>query len=65
MIIIIIIIIVTVPLLEPGHLEENYPITTFFENRRFSSFFFLTKQTNKNQRSTMQPLKTLKSFKLF
>ena len=39
-IIIIIIIIVTVPLLEPGHLEENYPITTFFENRRFSSFFF-------------------------
>ena len=31
---------ITVRLLEPGHLEEDYPITitTFFENKRFSSF---------------------------
>ena len=26
-------------LLEPGHLEEDYPITTVFENKRFSSLF--------------------------
>ena len=31
--------IVTVRLLEPGHLEEDYPITTVFEKKRFSSFF--------------------------
>ena len=30
---------VTVPLLETGHLEEDYPITTFFENKRFLRFF--------------------------
>ena len=30
---------VTVRLLAPGHLEKNYPITSFFENKRFSSFF--------------------------
>ena len=24
---------------KPGHLEEDYPNTTFFENKRFSSFF--------------------------
>ena len=30
---------ITVWLLEPGHLEEEYPITTFFENKRFSSIF--------------------------
>ena len=31
---------ITVRLLEPGHLEEDYPITitTFFKNKRFSSF---------------------------
>ena len=28
----------TVQLLELGHFEEDYPITTFFENKRFSSF---------------------------
>ena len=27
-----------VQLLEPGHLEKDYPITTVFENKRFSSF---------------------------
>ena len=30
---------ISVRLLEPGHLEEDYPITTFFENKRFSRFF--------------------------
>ena len=30
--------LVTVQLLELGHLGEDYPITTFFENKRF--FFF-------------------------
>jgi len=30
---------VTVRLLEPGHLDEDYPITTLFENEEFSSFF--------------------------
>ena len=30
----------TVRLSEPGHLKEDYPITTFFENKRFSGFFF-------------------------
>ena len=32
---------VTVRLLEPGHLEEDCPITTISENKRFSSYFFL------------------------
>ena len=31
---------VTVWLLKPGDLEEDYPITTFFDNKRFSSFVF-------------------------
>ena len=26
-------------LLEPGHLEEDYPVTTFLGNKSFSSFF--------------------------
>ena len=30
---------ITVRLQEPGHLEEDYEITTFFENKGFSSFF--------------------------
>ena len=29
-----------VRLLEPGYLEEDYTITTFFENKKFSRFFF-------------------------
>ena len=32
-------LLITVRLLEPGHLEEHYPITTVLENTRFSSFF--------------------------
>ena len=32
-------ILLTVRLLESGHLEEDYPITTFFENKRFLRFF--------------------------
>ena len=32
-------VLFTVRLLEPGHLEEDYPITTFFKNKRFLSFF--------------------------
>ena len=31
--------VVTVQLLEPGHLDEDGPITTVCENKRFSSFF--------------------------
>ena len=31
-------ILFTVRLVEPGHLEEDYPFTTVFENKRFSSF---------------------------
>ena len=31
---------ITVWLFEPGLLEEDYPITMFFENKRFSSFVF-------------------------
>ena len=26
-------------LLEPGQVEEDYPVTTFFENKGFSIFF--------------------------
>ena len=42
----------TVRQLEPGHLKEDYPITTLFENKRFSRFFL--NGTNKIQGSTMQ-----------
>ena len=31
---------------ESWYLEEDYPITTFFENNRFSSFFLQTEQGN-------------------
>ena len=31
---------ISVRLLEPGYLDEDYPITTVFENERFSSVFF-------------------------
>ena len=40
-----------------GHLEEDYPMTMFSENNRFSI-------TDKIQGSTMQTLKTLKQFEL-
>ena len=30
---------ISVRVLEPGHLKEDYPITTFFKNKRFSRFF--------------------------
>ena len=48
-------------LLEPGQLEQDYAITTCFENKRFSVFFFFFfgKRANKIQDSAMQPLKTL------
>ena len=54
----------TVQLLKPGHSGEDFlsRLTTFFENKRFSSFF--CKWTNKIQGSTIQPLKTLKLFEL-
>ena len=48
----------TVLTLKPGHLEEDYPMTMFSENNRFSSFL----QTD--QGSTMQTLNTLKQFEL-
>ena len=46
-----VVVIITVRLLEPGHLEEDYPITTVFENKRFSTFFegcFLRGQVSSN-----------------
>ena len=52
----------TVRLLEPGHLEEDYPITTIFCKQKILNFF--DKGTNKIQVSTIQPLKTLKPFDL-
>ena len=54
--------LITVRLLEPGHLGEDYPITTFFENKIFSSFF--CKQTNNLKGATIQLFKTLKPFEL-
>ena len=47
-------------LLEPKHLEKDYPITTFFENKRFSRFFW--NGTNKIQGSTMQYTTSCLSF---
>ena len=44
------------------HLEEIYPITMFFESKKFS--FLKCKQANKTQGSTMQRLKILKPFEL-
>ena len=32
--------------LELGHLKEDYPVTMFFENQRFSRFFLQTEQYN-------------------
>ena len=46
-----VVVIITVRLLEPGHLEEDYPITTVFENKRFSTFWggcFLRGQVSLN-----------------
>ena len=42
--------VVTVRLLEPGHLDEDYPISTLFENKGFSSFF-----TNRPIKIDVQP----------
>ena len=39
LLLLLIAITITVRLLEPGHLEEDYSITTGFENRSFSSSF--------------------------
>ena len=39
LLLLLIAITITVRLLEPGHLEEDYPITTVFENGSFSSSF--------------------------
>ena len=50
----------TCELLQLRHLADNYPITTFSENKRFSIFF--CKQTSEIQGSSMQLLKTLKPF---
>ena len=36
--------IFTVQLLELGHFKEDYSITTFFENKRFSSFLQMNQQ---------------------
>ena len=47
---------------QTGHLEENCPITTFSQNKRFSSVF--ADRLIKFKYSTMQPLKFLKPFKL-
>jgi len=37
----------TAQILEPGHLGEDYSITTFFENRKFSIFFAYRPITSK------------------
>ena len=50
----------TMWLLEPGHLEKDYPIT-FFWKQKIQVFW---KRTNKIQGSTMQPLRTIKPFEL-
>ena len=47
---------------QTGHLEENCPITTFSQNKRFSSVF--ADRPIKVKYSIMQPLKFLKPFKL-
>ena len=47
---------------QTGHLEENCQITTFSQNKRFSSVF--ADRLIKFKYSTMQPLKFLKPFKL-
>ena len=37
-------VLFTVRLLEPGHLEEDYPITTFFKKQNILKFFLQTDQ---------------------
>ena len=39
----------TVQILEPGHLGEDYPITTFFENRKVSIFLHTDQHQNIQQ----------------
>ena len=51
---------VTVLLLEPRHLEQDYASQRFLKTKGSQSF--LCKRTNKIQGSAMQPLKTLKVF---
>lgn len=51
----------TMQLLKLTHLEEVYPIATFFESKKFS---FFCKRANKTQGSTTQGLKMLKPFEL-
>ena len=53
---------IAVRLLEPEHLEEDYPITIFLKTKDSQDVF--CKWTNKIQGSTMQPLKILKPFEL-
>ena len=54
---------ITVRLFEPGHLEEDYPITTFFLKAIDSQVLFVfANGPNNIQGSTIQPLKTLKPF---
>ena len=48
--------------LKPGHLGEDRPITTFSQNKRFSSVF--ADGPIKLKYPTMQPLKFLKPFEL-
>ena len=43
---------ISVRLLEQRHLEKDYPITTFFENKRFSRFFVNRPITLKILRAT-------------
>ena len=48
--------------LRPGHSEEDCPVTTFSQNKRFSSVF--ADRPIKFKYPTMQPLKCLKPFEL-
>ena len=49
--------------LKLAHLEEDCPLATFAENKRFSFFFFATGPI-KFRYSTMEPLDTIKPFEL-
>ena len=51
---------------KPAPLEEDCPLTTFAENKRFSSFifFYFANGPIKFKYSTVQTLKTIKPFEL-
>ena len=52
------------PLMEKEYSKKDYPITTIFENKRFSSFFFLqTDQWNSRfNYATIENSKTVRTY---